>query len=82
MWNAISFVLRNAFVNALQPSIDHTITLGDVEAVEPEKKTFLQKIFGKDDKENEKKSDKNADKKESDSKENKSSKEEKAGSSW
>jgi hypothetical protein len=68
IWNAISFVLRNAFVNALQPSIDHTITLGDVEAVETEK-TFLQKIFGKnDDKGNkdkraEKRKDKDAEKK-------------------
>lgn len=50
LWNAISFVLRNAFVNALQPSVDNTITLGNVEAQQPEEKTFLQKVFGKNEK--------------------------------
>jgi hypothetical protein len=49
LWTAISYVLKNAFVFALQPSVDNTINLGKVEA-EPEKKTFLQKIFGKKDK--------------------------------
>jgi hypothetical protein len=47
MWNAISYVLRNAFVHALQPSVDQTIDLGKVEEVDT-KKTFLQKVFGKD----------------------------------
>ncbi len=45
LWTAISYVLRNAFVNALKPSVDNTISIGNVKA-EPEKKTFLQKIFG------------------------------------
>lgn len=49
LWTAISYVLRNAFVFALQPSVDNTIDLGKVEA-RPEKKTFLQKVFGKKDK--------------------------------
>ncbi len=50
MWTAISYLLKNAFVFALRPSIDHTIDIGKVEAPPPEKKTFLQKIFGKKDK--------------------------------
>ena len=52
IWEAISYVLRNAFVNALKPSIDNTINIGNVETPEPEKKTLLQKIFGKKKKEN------------------------------
>jgi hypothetical protein len=58
LWTAISYVLRNAFVNALKPSVDNTISIGDVKA-EPEKKTFFQKIFGgKKDKEKDKKKEK------------------------
>jgi uncharacterized protein DUF748 len=49
LWTAISYVLKNAFVFALQPAVDNTIDIGKVEA-QPEKKTFLQKIFGKKDK--------------------------------
>ncbi len=45
LWTAISYILRNAFVNALKPSVDNTISIGNVTA-EPEKKTFLQKVFG------------------------------------
>ncbi|RFS14208.1 DUF748 domain-containing protein [Emticicia sp. C21] len=55
LWTAITYVLRNAFVNALKPSVDNTISIGNVQA-EPEKKTFLQKIFGgKKDKKDKKK---------------------------
>jgi hypothetical protein len=46
LWEAISYVLRNAFVNALKPSIDNTINIGNVEA-EEDNRTFLQKVFGK-----------------------------------
>lgn len=42
MWNALVYVLRNAFVHALQPSIDQTIDIGKVEEVE-EKNPFLEK---------------------------------------
>ena len=49
LWTAISYVLKNAFVFALRPSVDNTIDIGKVEP-EHEKKTFLQKIFGKKDK--------------------------------
>jgi len=55
LWTAINYVLRNAFVFALKPSIDNTINIGKVEE-EPEKKTLLQKIFGK--KQNEKENEK------------------------
>lgn len=44
LWRAISFVLRNAFVRALQPNIDNTINISKLE--DDEKKTFLEKIFG------------------------------------
>lgn len=45
LWTAISYVLKNAFIFALKPSIDNEIDIGKVEAG-PEKKTFLQKVFG------------------------------------
>ncbi len=61
MWNAISYVLRNAFVFALRPSIDQTINIGNVEDVDTDK-TFLQKVFGKD-KEKSKDKDQEKDKK-------------------
>lgn len=50
LWTAISYVLRNAFVYALKPSIDNTINIGNVASPEEDKKTFLQKVFGKKDK--------------------------------
>jgi hypothetical protein len=46
LWDAISYVLRNAFVNALKPSIDNTINIQNVETAEDDR-TFLQKVFGK-----------------------------------
>ncbi|PBQ30336.1 hypothetical protein CNR22_00685 [Sphingobacteriaceae bacterium] len=49
LWTAISYILKNAFVLALQPSVDNDIDLGKVEQAD-EKKTFLQKVFGKKDK--------------------------------
>lgn len=51
LWTAINYVLRNAFVFALRPSIDNSINIGNVEAGgEPEKKSLLEKVFGKKDK--------------------------------
>jgi hypothetical protein len=61
LWTAISYVLRNAFVMALQPSVDNTINIANVEPA-AEKKTFFQKVFGKKDKD-EKKTDKKEEKK-------------------
>ena len=58
-WRAIIEVLRNAFIQALYPSIDHEITILSVDKVETEeKKGFFQKIFSKSDKKDEKDQDK------------------------
>lgn len=46
MWDAISYVLRNAFVNALKPSIDNSINISNVES-DADDRTFLQKVFGR-----------------------------------
>ncbi|MCE7059539.1 DUF748 domain-containing protein [Dyadobacter sp. CY343] len=50
IWLAITTILQNAFISALQPSIDNEISIGSVESPGADKKTFLQKVFGKDDK--------------------------------
>lgn len=44
LWRSISYVLRNAFVYALHPYIDNSISINKLE--EGDKKTFLEKIFG------------------------------------
>jgi hypothetical protein len=44
IWRAISYVLRNAFVNALRPSVDNTI---DINNIKEDEKTFLEKVFSK-----------------------------------
>lgn len=49
VWLALVNVLQNAFIQALQPSIDNEISIGSVETKSEDKKTFLQKIFSKDD---------------------------------
>ncbi|MCC6412064.1 MAG: DUF748 domain-containing protein [Saprospiraceae bacterium] len=59
IWHAIIVLLRNAFIQALQPSLDAEINIGsvDIENVKEEKKGFLKKIFGgkkKNDKKKEK----------------------------
>ncbi len=51
LWFAIGTILQNAFIHALQPSIDNEISIGSVEIQKEEKKTFLQKIFTSDKKE-------------------------------
>jgi hypothetical protein len=43
-WRAISYVLRNAFLRALRPSLDNSININDLKG--EEKKTFLEKVFG------------------------------------
>ena len=51
---AVAQILQNAFVSALQPSIDEQINLGTVDR-EQEKKGFLEKVFGgKDEKDHKK----------------------------
>ena len=51
IWYSIVVVLRNAFVEALRPSIDNEINIASVDnPPQEEKKGFLKKVFGKDDK--------------------------------
>jgi hypothetical protein len=47
-WSAIIELLRNAFIRALQPSIDHEINIRtvDKQLKKEEKKGFLKKVFG------------------------------------
>jgi hypothetical protein len=52
-WRAVSYVLRNAFVQALKPSIDASINIYKLD--ENDKKTLLEKIFGEGKKKSEKK---------------------------
>ncbi len=67
IWYTITSVLQNAFVRAMQPTIDHEINLATVDDGEKEEKGFLEKIFGgKDDKDKEK--EEQADKEERDKK--------------
>lgn len=64
IWYTITSVLQNAFVRAMQPTIDHEINLATVDDGEQEEKGFLEKIFGgKDDKEKDEQADKDKDEK-------------------
>lgn len=47
IWYTISELLTNAFIQAIQPSIDNQIDIGSVDAKTEDKPTFLQKVFGK-----------------------------------
>lgn len=47
---AIVDLVRNAFIQALQPAVDHQISLGSVEAPEPEKEGPIDRLFNKDSK--------------------------------
>ncbi|OJV12392.1 MAG: hypothetical protein BGO21_06500 [Dyadobacter sp. 50-39] len=49
IWVAITNILQNAFIHAIQPSIDNEISIASVKVDKKEKKTFFQKIFSKDD---------------------------------
>ncbi|MDQ1087609.1 DUF748 domain-containing protein [Siphonobacter sp. SORGH_AS_1065] len=58
VWFVIGNILQNAFIRAIQPSLDHEVSLGTVGTRKEEKKTFLEKVFGsKDDKKDKKKKD-------------------------
>lgn len=61
VWFALTRVLQNAFIQALQPSIDQEINIATVDSQPNKKKTFLEKVFGKKD-DNEKKKNKEKDK--------------------
>ena len=59
IWYTITAVLQNAFVRAIQPTIDHEVNLATVDDGEKEEKGFLEKIFGgKDDKDKDERADK------------------------
>jgi len=60
VWSTIGQLLRNAFIQALYPSIENSISLNSVEKKEA-KKTFFQKMFGSGDKPDEEKKKKNGD---------------------
>lgn len=47
IWYAVIDLLRNAFIQALQPAIDHEISLSRVDARPEEKQGFFQRLFGK-----------------------------------
>jgi len=57
IWDAIHYVIRNAFVQALRPTIENSIS---VNKLQPEnKETFLEKVFGgKEEKKEKKKEEK------------------------
>jgi hypothetical protein len=44
MWHAVGYVLRNAFVHALKPSIDNTININNLD--DDKDKTLLERVFG------------------------------------
>lgn len=43
IWRAISYVLRNAFLQAIRPTLDNSISINDLKS--GGKKTFLEKVF-------------------------------------
>jgi hypothetical protein len=43
-WYAISFVIRNAFLHALRPALDNSISINRLK--DNQKKTLLEKVFG------------------------------------
>ena len=46
-WYAITHVLKNAFIQAIYPSLDYQITIASVAAVKPkEKPGFFERVFG------------------------------------
>lgn len=66
---AIMQILRNAFISALQPSIDEQIDLATVDQKQEEKKGFLENVFGgKDKKEQKETGEADKDKKDKDRK--------------
>jgi hypothetical protein len=62
IWYTITYVLQNAFVRAMQPSLDHEINIAAIEAEKNKKEPFLERVFGKED---DKKIDEEDDKKKS-----------------
>lgn len=68
-WYAITTVMRNAFIQALYPSLDYQINIGNVEAEKPEEeKGFLEKIFSGDEEKKEERKKKKEEEKSDDKK--------------
>lgn len=63
VWYAIGEVIRNAFIQALQPAIDEEINIATVDQDKKDKKNFLEKIFGKKDEDDDSKKKKQGGKK-------------------
>ena len=63
LWITIVNILQNAFIQAIQPSIDNEISIGSVDAKEEEKETLLEKVFGGDEEKKEKKEEEKEEKK-------------------
>lgn len=59
---AVVDLLRNAFIQALQPSLDQEVDISTVGAQEEEKKGFFKKLFGADGKKEEEDAGKKNDK--------------------
>lgn len=55
VWGIIGQVLRNAFIEALFPSLENTVNLSSLNKKDDEKKGFFKQIFGKSDKKKKKK---------------------------
>ena len=64
MWITIVNILQNAFIQAIQPSIDNEISIGSVEAKAEEKETLIEKVFGGDEEKKEEKKKKKEERKE------------------
>jgi len=76
VWETVVNVLENAFIRAIQPSIDHEINIASVDTKEKDKKNFFEKIFGSKDDKKKKKEEKEKEeeaKKDSDKKDRKKS---------
>lgn len=54
LWTAVKYVIVNAWIEALKPNLDHTISIKNATFKE-DKKNFFKAIFGKDEKKNKKK---------------------------
>ena len=54
VWSLIGQLLRNAFIEALYPALENSVSIGSV-GKEKEKKPFFKRLFGK--KDNDKKTD-------------------------
>lgn len=61
VWLAITNILKNAFIQAIQPSIDNEINIASVDKPKEQKKTFLEKIFGQKDKDKDESKEKRKD---------------------